>query len=176
MRTWDFEDGTMQGFTLENGDCGVQPLLYVGSGDDRWSLSSGGTYYVNTFLYGSDINATIGSDSKQCEFADKTHIFTITEDTEISWFATGKYNSLCLKRLSDDGELLCQRDSYAGYDMQKRQFLSSELSLLIGETFYITIADETGSIWGHLQLDNLKVVGKAESGTFHNFTFSYKMI
>ena len=142
MYTWDFEDGTMQGFELQEGDCGVQPLMYVGSGDDRWSLPSGGIYFVNTYLYGSNINAATGDDSKQCVFADKTHIFIITEDTKISWYETGKDHSLCLKRVSDDGELLCQRNSYTHFDMQERQFSSNELSTLIGQTFFIAIADE----------------------------------
>ena len=147
MYTWDFEDGTMQGFGLENGDCGVQPLLYVGSGDDRWKLSSGGTYYLNTYLYGSDINSTNADESKQCVFADKTHIFTITLDTEISWYETGQGHSLCLKRLSDDGELLCKRYSYTHFDMQGRNFSSSELSslssIIIGENRSLSIIPDS---------------------------------
>ena len=101
----------MQGFELQDGDCGVQPLMYVGSGDDRWKLSGGGIYYVNTYLYGSDINSTKKDDSRQCVFADKAHNFTITANTEISWCESGIGHSLCLRRLLDNLELLCQRNS-----------------------------------------------------------------
>ena len=154
----------MQGFELQEGDCGVQPVPY----GDHWSLSSGGTYYFNTWLY-------YRSDSYKCVFVDKTHIFNITEGTEISWYESGKYHSVCLKRLSDDGELLCQRNSAAVYVPQERQFSSSELSTIMGETFYIAIADESSAGWGSFQLDNLKVLGNLDFSTFHNSKFSYKM-
>ena len=114
-RTWDFEDGTMQGFVVESGDCGVQPLKYIGSGDDRWTLADGGTYFVNTFRYGTSVDSTIGTDSSVCEFADKTNSFKVTSTTKVSWHETGMGHSVCMKRLSDDAELLCQRNEWRNY-------------------------------------------------------------
>ena len=168
---WDFEDGTMQGFEVESGDCGVQPLKYVGSGDDRWTLAHGGTYYVNTFRYGSSVHSTSGEDSKKCVFADKTHFFNVTSQTEISWYETGNGHSLCLKRLSDDAELLCQRNDYRSFDMQSRSFAAGELSALDGERVYVTFSDEQTGGWDHIQLDNL-AVANAQFGKSHNLSFN----
>ena len=172
MYLWDFEDGTMQGFELQSGDCGLQPLLYVGSGDDRWSgggnrWTYGGMYYMNTYLYGSDINAASKDDSKQCVYSDKTHFFNVTPHTEISWYETGQDHSLCLMRLSDDVELLCQRNVFTNYNMQRRMFSSGELSSLWGETAYVALSDKGTTSWGNFQLDNLRVT------TIHLGTFSF---
>jgi hypothetical protein len=170
--TWDFEDGTMQGFEKVSGDCGVQPLKYVGSGDSKWILADGGTYFVNTARYGASVDSTIGTDEKKCVFGDKSHYFKITSEqqnhikitphTEITWHEAGKGHSVCLNRLSDDVELLCKRNSHENVDMQKRSFSISELSSLVGETCYFTFADEQTGSWDHIQLDNLKVTYEDE--------------
>jgi len=159
-RTWDFEDGTMQGFKLQSGDCGLQPVKYNGKWidkggnvhDDRWNLANGGTYYVNTFRFG-----THGFDEKKCLFSDKNHAFKITSQTTISWYESAQGHSVCLKRLSDNKELLCQRNSHKLWDLRERHFLDNELANLNGNVVYVTFADERSGHWDHMDLDNLKV-------------------
>jgi hypothetical protein len=165
--TWDFEDGTMQGFEEVSGDCGVQPLKYDGSGDEKWTLADGGTYFVNTARYGAlSVDSTEGIDEKKCVFGDKSHYFKITSHTEITWHEAGKGHSVCLNRLSDDKELLCKRNSHENFDMQERSFSVSELSSFVGGTSYLTFADEQTGYWDHIQLDNLKVTYEDEGKYF----------
>ena len=170
--TWDFEDGTMQGFEKVSGDCGVQPLMYVGSGDDRWTLAGGGTYFVNTFLYGASLDSTNGHDDKKCMFADKSHYFEITSQTEISWYESGKGHSVCLNRLSDNAELICKRNSQTNLNMQVRSFSALDLFSFVGETCYLTFADEQTGSWDHIQLDNLKVTHE-NNGKYVLFVFDH---
>ena len=168
--TWDFEDGTMQGFEKIEGNCGVQPLKYVGSGDDSWSLADGGAYFVNTFRYGETVSSTSAQEGKKCVFADKSHYFKITSQTKISWYEAGKGHSVCLNRLSDNTELLCKRNSHTNFDMQERSFADNELASFVGETCYLTFADEQTGSWDHMQLDNLKVTHKV-NGKYVRFVF-----
>jgi hypothetical protein len=170
--TWDFEDGTMQGFEKVSGDCGVQPLKYVGSGNDTWGLADGGTYFVNTFLYGASLDSTNGHDDKKCVFGDKSHYFKITSQTEITWHEAGKGHSVCLNRLSDNAELLCKRNSHTNVDMQAKSFSLIELSSFVGETCYFTFADEQTGGLDHIQLDNLKVTYK-DNGKYLLFAFDF---
>ena len=168
--TWDFEDATMQGFEVESGDCGVQPLKYIGSGDDRWTLTDGGTYLINTFRYGTSVDSTTHKDQAVCLFADKTHSFKITSQTEISWYEASQGHNVCLKRSSDNEELLCQRNSHKRFDMKARSFTAGQLATLNGETVYVTFADESVGGWGHIQLDNLRV-SNAMFGKCYNLSY-----
>ena len=104
-----------------------------------------------------------------CVFADKTHSFKITPQTEILWYESAQGHSLCLKRTSDDEELLCQRNSYTNFNMKARRFSVDELATLNGEIVYVTFADESTKAWGHIQLDNLKVTN-ALFGKYYNVT------
>merc|ERR1719343_1288074 len=80
---WDFEDGTLQGFTKDSGDCGTMPQRYdTGSGNGKSEAkawSGGGNYHFNTYNQ---------NDGHQCVYSARDKPFMIQSQTRISWCGT----------------------------------------------------------------------------------------
>ena len=163
------------GFELVSGKCGSQPLKYENPTDNRWANASAskGDYFFNSYILKDDVsNGTTGSGTALCKYADKTHAFTVTDATQISYIYSSSSNAVSVMDCETDGELFAKRKSYEGFEMQTVEITQDDLSWMIGRRVYMQISDEGQGDLDHLQLDNLQVVNAKEVGTCSFFSAS----
>lgn len=156
--TWDFEDGTLQGFALESGDCHAQPYQYLGA-DSRWNSgkpAGGGTYYINTYPQGGDPDL--------CDYRDRSHRFVIGEQTQVEFYYSASANSVYLMQHSNDAVLKQFDGSHNGFTLQHVVWSAADLASFIGITAYLRFDDHGTGGWEHIQLDNLRVTNAAFVG------------
>mmetsp|Transcript_136850 Transcript_136850/g.381472 ORF Transcript_136850/g.381472 Transcript_136850/m.381472 type:complete len:300 (-) Transcript_136850:84-983(-) len=158
--TWDFEDGTMNGFVRESGDCGFQPRRYVGSGDDRWNPgkpAGAGTYFVDT--HWRETKEDFRSEDRQtCDYRDRAHNFVVGPETAIEWYHSAS-NSVYLMELETDKVLKHLSGLNRTFVMQRASWSPADLVRARRKTVYLRFTDHGKQSWNHIQLDNLRVSG-----------------
>ena len=151
------------GFALASGDCGVQPLYYRGSSDDRWVIPpNGGTYYVNTYRYGTSISSTTGQDGRMCSYEDQTNAFTIGASTALTFRYSGQDWTVAVKECGTDATLASLALSNNAFNMQLATFPS--FAAHAGKRAYLWFDDHHTGGWDHIQLDNIQLTNAVGMG------------
>jgi hypothetical protein len=160
--TWDFEDSTMQGFTLDSdnrgrgspGSPGEQSCpLNDGPRDGCDTAPGGGSHYVMTYsCSGSD-------DGYQATFSDRTHSFRILDTTTISFQWTAHHTSwVALKDCATGQDLLhLDGDVGSGYPWRTITWSGSDLAPHRDRVAFMSFADAGSGGWQHIQLDTVRV-------------------
>ena len=141
--SWDFEDGTLQGWTVVSGDAGRQP---VDKDDDRYGgdFNKQGKYFIGTWENLKD----------QAQVELRSPEFTITSG-KISLLVGGgnhpggEYVALC--NASDGAELT--QSTGANSETMRRQVW--DVSQFIGRKVYLKIVDRVTGGWGHINVDDI---------------------
>ena len=140
---FDFEDGTLQGWTVISGDAGKQP---VDVGDDRHggNFNKKTKYFIGTYEGLGDL----------AEIELRSPIFTITAKNMSLMVGGGDRKNttyIALYRASDDMELFRE----AGTNAESMQLRYWDVSNLNGQQVYIKIVDHDKGGWGHINVDDI---------------------
>ena len=153
---WDFEDGTLQGFEKDSGDCGTMPQRYASYG--YMQPPEGGSVYV--------VNTYAGDHPYQCVYSDRSHIFRITETTRITWQGTaGKSSRLSLVSVATELVLLSKRWDEQTWTLTAKEWSGDDLASLQGEEVFLQFADEGSGLWEQIVLDNIVVRSRGTAST-----------
>ena len=145
---WDFEDGTLQGFEKDSGDCGTMPQRYDSYGYMQ-SPEGGSVYVVNTYA---------GDHPYQCVYSDRSHPFRITETTSITWLGTaGKSSRLSLVSVATEQVVLSWQWDEQTWTLAAKEWSGDDLVSLLGEEVFLQFADEGSGLWEQIVLDNIAV-------------------
>jgi len=142
VMSFDFEDGTLQGWTVVSGDAGKQP---VDKDDDRYggNFNKQGKYFIGTYENLKD----------EAEVEYRSPEFTLTTG-KISLLVGGgnhpggEYIALC----GTDGTELIQSTG-ANSESMRRQIW--DVSQYKGQTVYLKIVDKVTGGWGHINVDDI---------------------
>ena len=130
---WDFEDGTLQGFEKDSGDCGTIPQRYDSYG--YMQPPEGGSEYV--------INTYAGDHPYQCVYSDRSHPFRITGTTRITWLGTaGKSSRFSLVSVATEQVVLSKRWDEQTWALTAKGWAGDDLAPLQGEEVFLQFADE----------------------------------
>ncbi len=147
---FDFEDGTLQGWTIVSGNAGKQPSA---NDDDRWGGNYGkqGKYFIGTYENLKD----------EAQVEMRSPEFTITSDY-ISLlvgggsYPDGEYIALCR---ASDGSVLMRETGANSEHMTRRQW---DVSKYKGEKVYLKLVDRETGGWGHINVDDIHEMTPAE--------------
>ena len=150
---WDFESGTLEGWTV-TGTLGKQPTW---NDNDRHQgkFNKHGKYFLGTFEDGPD---KIGD---QVTGELRSPLFVIDADLLGLLVGGGKdlkstYVALC--DAASDKELI----KAAGEEDEAMTEVLWDVSKLKGQRVYLKVVDRATGPWGHINVDNVRAVDKAE--------------
>ena len=142
---FDFEDGTLQGWTLSRG---AFPDLPTAS--SRVEFRKGGTYFIGTCEDGEggyDDGYTGELRSPGFEAHGRALTFLVSG---------GDYRDTCyvaVHRASDDAELF--RATGRNTELMRR--VEFDLGVLQGERLYLRLVDDEREGWGHINVDDVQL-------------------
>jgi len=141
---WDFEDGTLQGWTVVSGDVGPQP---VDKNDDRFggNFNKEGKYFIGTYENTQD----------DAEVEYRSPDFTITAATMTLLVGGGAHvdrTFVALYSASDNTELFHE----TGTNSEAMQRKYWDVSKYKGRTVYMRIVDRERGGWGHINVDDIR--------------------
>lgn len=144
LARWDFEDGTLQGWTVVSGDAGPQP---VEKDDDRYggSFNKQGRYFIGTYENTRD----------DAEVEYKSPTFTIFANTITLLVGGGSHldrTYVALYTASDDKEIY--RETGSNSESMRRRYW--DVSKHKGEQVYLRIVDRERGGWGHINVDDIR--------------------
>jgi len=147
---FDFEDGSLQGWTVVSGDAGNQP---VDKDDDRsgGSFNKQGNYFIGTY-------ENLG-DKAEAEL--RSPVFTIAAETITLLVGGGNHRDstyVALCRASDDEELF--RETGRNAEAMQRRFW--DVSPYRGENVYLKVVDQHTGGWGHINVDDIRELSPDE--------------
>ena len=151
---WDFESGTLEGWTVVEGNLGKQPSP---TADDRNGGNFGkhGKYFIGTF---EDGDKTAG-DKVTGEI--RSPIFVV--DVNLMGLllggggdATRTYVALC--SAEGDKELIRS----GGRDTEAMDEVVWDVSRFKGKRVYVKVVDKSAGDWGHINVDNVRALTKEE--------------
>lgn len=139
---WDFEDGTLQGWTLVSGDVGPQP---VNVDDDRYggNFNKQGKYFIGTYENTKD--------DAVAEF--RSPDFTISANTISLLVGGGGHHDATYVALIVDGAEVYRETGRNAESMQRRYW---DVSGLRGKTAHILVVDRHRGGWGHINVDDIR--------------------
>lgn len=148
--TFDFEDGTLQGWTVAFGDVGKQP---VDNDDDRYggNFNKQGRYFIGTY---ENLR-----DDAEAEFVSPT--FTVSSKIITLLVGGGHHPGetyVALYRASDGAEIF--RETGANSETMQRRFW--DVSSLQGQQVYLKIVDRHRGGWGHINVDDIRELSSQE--------------
>ena len=139
---WDFEDGTLQGWTLVSGDVGPQP---VDRDDDRYggNFNKQGKYFIGTYENTKD----------DAEVHYKSPVFTISANTITLLVGGGNHPERTYVALYVDGNEVYRGTGTNAETMLPRYW---DVSKLKGKQAHIEIVDAERGGWGHINIDDIR--------------------
>lgn len=145
---WDFEDGTLQGWTLVSGDVGPQP---VDKDDDRYggNFRKQGRYFIGTYENTRD----------DAEAEYKSPVFTISANTISLLVGGGNHPSATYVALFVDDKEVYRETGYSSESMHRRYW---DVSRFKGKQAYILIVDRHHGGWGHINVDDIRELTSEE--------------
>lgn len=145
---WDFEDGTLQGWTVVSGDVGKQP---VDADDDRWggNFNKQGRYFIGTYENMHD--------AAQGEL--RSPDFTITANLMSLLVGGGSHAGTYIAMYDSDGEELFRETGFNSELMSRRIWYVSPYK---GKTVYLKIVDRESGGWGHINVDDIRQLSADE--------------
>ncbi|MCY3024120.1 MAG: GH116 family glycosyl-hydrolase, partial [Planctomycetota bacterium] len=151
---WDFEDGTLSGWTIVKGDLGKQPSS---NDNDRWNgnFNKHGKYFIGTYEDGDKA----ASDQLTGELRSPVAVV----DTDIIGLLVGggedlKSTYVALCDADGDKELL----KAAGRNAEAMTEIVWDVSKFKGKTVYVKIVDRSTGGWGHINVDYIRALDKAD--------------
>jgi hypothetical protein len=152
---WDFESGTLEGWTVVSGNLGKQP---ASNDNDRHggSFNKHGKYFIGTYEDGAKPigDQVIGELRSPVFVADAERLAMLIGGGNN--IAT-TYVALC--DANNDQELL----KAAGQDAESMEDVVWDISRFRGRRLYLKVVDRPSPRWGHINLDNVRAVTKAEA-------------
>ena len=150
---WDFEDGTLQGWTA-TGNLGKQPSW---NDNDRWqgNFNKQGKFFLGTYENGEKM---IGD---QVTGELRSPAFIIDADLLGLLVGGGDHPNATYVALCDatnDKELM----KAWGRNAEAMAELVWDVSKLKGRTVYIKVVDKATGGWGHINVDFIRAIDKAE--------------
>ena len=150
MVKFDFEDGTLQRWTVVSGDAGPQP---VDKDDDRYggNFNKQGTYFVGTYENLRD----------EAEVELRSPTFTLTAETMTLLVGGGDHvgeTYIAMHAASDDKELF--RETGTNAEAMQRRFW--DVSPYTGRQVYLRIVDRHKGGWGHINVDDVRELAPEE--------------
>jgi uncharacterized protein (DUF608 family) len=147
---WDFEDGTLQGWTVVSGDAGKQP---VDKDDDRsgGNFNKQGRYFIGTY---ENLR-----DEAQVEY--RSPVFTITSGRMTLLVGGGNHRDhtyIALYGASDDSELF--RETGTNSETMQRRYW--DVSPYRGQAVYLKVIDRHSGGWGHINIDDIREISEEE--------------
>lgn len=145
---WDFEDGTLQGWTVVSGDAGPQP---VDKSDDRYggNFNKEGKYFIGTYENVKD--------DAEVEYLSPE--FVISADTMTLLIGGGSLPDRTYVALYVDGEEVYRETGANSEQMQRRYW---DVSAYRGRTAHVRIVDRERGGWGHVNVDDIRELTPAE--------------
>ena len=150
---WDFEDGTLQGWTV-TGDLGKQPSS---TDNDRWqgNFNKHGKYFIGTYENGDKV----AGDQVTGEL--RSPLFLVDADLLGLLVGGGDQADATYVALCDaegDKELM----KASGKNAEAMTDIVWDVSKLKGKTVYLKVVDRAPGGWGHINLDFVRMIDKAE--------------
>ena len=150
---WDFEDGTLQGWTV-TGDLGKQPSS---TDNDRWqgNFNKHGKYFIGTYENGDKV----AGDQVTGEL--RSPLFVIDADLLGLLVGGGDQANATYVALCDaegDKELM----KACGQNAEAMADIVWDVSKLKGKTVYLKVVDRAPGGWGHINVDFVRMIDKAE--------------
>ena len=151
---WDFEDGTLQGWTIVKDGLGKQPSS---NDNDRWNanFNKHGKYFIGTYEDGDKASG----DQLTGELRSPVAVV----DTDVIGLLVGggqnantTYVALC--DADGDKELL----KAAGHEAEAMAEVVWDVSKFKGKNVYVKIVDRSTGGWGHINVDYIRPLDKAE--------------
>ena len=151
---WDFESGTLEGWTVVSGNLGRQP---ASNDNDRWQGRFGkhGKYFIGTY---EDGDKPLGD---QVTGEVRSPVFIVDADAMALLVGGGNdlqktYVALC--DTDGDKELL----KAAGKEAEAMEEVVWDVSKFKGRRLYLKVVDKAAGRWGHINLDYVRAVTKDE--------------
>ena len=151
---WDFESGTLEGWTVVSGNLGKQPSS---NDNDRWNgnFNKHGKYFLGTF---EDGDKPLGD---QVTGEIRSPVFVADADSLAMLVGGGKdlaatYVALC--DAGNDRELV----KAAGKDAEAMDEVVWDVSKFKDQRLYLKVVDKSAGGWGHLNFDYVRAVTKEE--------------
>ena len=147
---FDFEDGTLQGWTIVSGDADKQPSA---KDDDRYGGNFGkqGKYFIGTY---ENLKDEALVEMRSPDFTIITGCISLLVGG--GYYPETEYIALCR---ASDGSILARETGANSENMSRRQW---DVSKSKGEKVYLKIVDrETGS-WGHINVDDIHEMSQDE--------------
>jgi len=152
---WDFESGTLEGWTVVWGNLGKQPSS---NDNDRHggSFNKHGKYFIGTY---EDRAKPIGD---QVTGELRSPVFVVDAERLAMMVGGGKniattYVALCD---ADNGQELLKA---AGKDAEAMAEVVWDVSKSGGKRLYLKVVDRPTRRWGHINLDNVRAITKDEA-------------
>ena len=147
---FDFEDGTLQGWTVVYGDAGKLP---VDKDDDRVGGNFGkqGKYFIGTYENHGDA----------AEVELVSPVFEITSGKLSLLVGGGSHKDstyVALYSEADNSEIYRE----TGTNEEKMRRVIWDVSALKGKRVYLKIADRNRGDWGHINVDDIREVSPDE--------------
>lgn len=141
---WDFEDGTLQGWRVVEGDLGAQP---TNKDDDRYGGNFGkqGKWFIGTY--------EVLGDAAQGEL--RSPVFTITAKQMALLVGGGDHPNevfVALVLVEGDKEI-CRA---TGHNAEAMSPVIWDVSADVGKQAYVRAVDHHAGGWGHINLDNVR--------------------
>lgn len=149
---WDFEDGTLQGWSIVWGDAGKQP---VDKDDDRYGGNFGkqGRYFIGTY---ENMKDEAQVELKSPVFIISSKMITMLVGGGCHWDKT----YIALYDFSNDKELF--RETGCNAENMTRRYW--DVSSFIGRQAYLKIVDRHSGGWGHINVDDIRELTDDEIG------------
>ena len=153
---FDFEDGTLQGWTIISGEAGKLPTGPETARPDV-QFNQQGKYFIGTYENPARDNAQITLQSP---------VFTVKSDVISLLVSGGNRLGHCyvaLYKASDNSEIT-RNTGYSG-EMFERQYW--DVSAVKGQQVYIKIVDISTANWGHINVDDIRELTQKEIKDMH---------
>ncbi len=151
LTRFDFEDGTLQGWTIESGQAGTLPTGPT-TARANVSFSQQGKYFIGLYENPKGDEPTI---------VLKSPVFTIQADTISLLVGGGNHPDTCyvaLYKATDNSEIARE----TGRDREEMARRYWDVSKLKGQRVYIKVVDSNTGGWGHINVDDVREMTPAE--------------
>lgn len=151
---WDFESGTLEGWTVVSGNLGKQPSS---NDNDRWQGNFGkhGKYFIGTFEDGAKaLGDQVTGELRSPPFVVDADLMGLL----VGGGQDAKTTYVALCDAEGDKELL----KVAGSNAEAMTEVVWEVSQFKGKRVYVKIVDKSAGGWGHINVDFIRALDKAE--------------